>query len=1099
MIRKLLIANRGEIAVRIIRTSAEMSIETMAVASEDDSNSLHLRQAGCSQILNGRGPAAYLDTDQIVRVARDAGCDAIHPGYGFLSENADFARACVASGMLFVGPSPEQLEVLGDKAAARQLAERCGVGVPAGTKGAVSLDEARQFMVELGRPVMIKALSGGGGRGIRLVETIDQLEAAFDRCRSEALRSFGDDRVYAEQAIINARHIEVQIVGDGTGNVVHLGERDCTVQRRNQKLIEIAPSPALSRRAAEGLFEAAMRMASSIAYSNAGTFEFLVEAAESGDKPPFYFLEANPRLQVEHTVTEELWGVDLIRTQLRVAARETIADIGLDTLAPRVGYALQARINMERLAADGTPMMDGGAITVFEPATGPGIRVDSFGYRGYVTNVAFDSLLAKLIVNSGSPDFSVVVAKAQRALSEFAVHGVSTNIAFLRAILADPMLTSDSLTTRFVDLNLTTLLAAAAAFPEDTGLGSEAPAAPAQNVDETLPAARAAVRSPLTGAIVDLLIKAGQSVDAGQAIAVAEAMKMEHVVTAPCSGTIDEVRIARGATIGLDEILATIIPDGRVASALDDDRAVDLDRVRPDLAELIERQQGALDAARSDPIAKRHAKGQRTARENVAAVCDPDSFIEYGSLVVAGQRARRSIDELVRRTPADGVIVGFGTVNGDMCTARSAQTLVIAFDETVLAGTTGEMAREKMKHALSVAQNARRPVILFAEGGGGRAGDTDGKIGITGWTMDVSTYYQLGRMSGLTPLVGVVSGRCFAANAGMLACCDVIIATERANIGVGGPSMIEGGRLGQFTPEQIGPMDVQTRNGVVDILVPDEGQAAATARQYLSYFQGPLTDWACADQRLAREVVPENRLRAYDMREAIEILADTGTVLELRPKFGLEMITALIRVEGRPLGVIANNPMHVGGAIESDGADKASHFMRLCEAFGLPILMLCDTPGMMVGPEAEKTATVRKMGRMFITGANLTVPFFTIVTRKGYGIGAELMAGGWFKAPRFTVSWPTGEFGGMNIEGNVKLAHAAELEAIKDPDEKRARFEALVADMYATGRALSVATHYEIDNVIDPAESRRWIASAMMTHIPRLPGSDKVVPYVDPW
>ncbi len=1085
MIERLLIANRGEIALRIQRSAAEMGIACVVVASEDDAGSLHVLRAEACATLPGRGPVAYLDQAAIIAAARAHDCDAIHPGYGFLSENAEFAVACNDGGIIFAGPSARHLAMLGDKAAARELATQCGVQVPAGTRAGIELDDARAFMDALGKSVMVKALAGGGGRGIRRVEALADLDAAYERCRSEAKRTFGDDRVYLEQAISGARHIEVQVIGDGQGGVVHLGERDCTVQRRNQKLIEIAPAPTLDAVTRAALCQAAVAMARAIDYANAGTFEFLVAGEE------FWFLEANPRLQVEHTVTEELWGVDLVRAQLQIAAGATIGETGLDRARQRPGFAVQARINAERLDADGTPAIDGRPIAAYEPASGPGVRVDGAGYRGYAANTAFDSLVAKLIVSTREGTFAHALAKLDRALGEFTVAGVATTIPLLRALVRHLALASDALNTRFVDDNLAELLAAAEAF--------EGTVEATPQSGETFAEGLEPVRAPLTGVVIDLLVEPGAPVAAGQPLAVVEAMKMEHVLEAPCFGTVAEVRTAKGDAIQLDQLLLLLEPGEVDVQDAHKGEVFDPCAVRPNLQEVLDRQARALDPARGEAIAKRHAKGQRSARENVAALVDPGSFVEYGSLAVAAQRARRSADELAARTPADGCVVGFGTINGEHFAAEHAQSLVIAFDETVLAGTVGEMAREKMKHALESARQARRPVVLLAEGGGGRAGDTDGKVGVTGWTMDVSTYHQLGRMSGLAPLVGVTSGRCFAANAGMLACCDVIIATEGANIGVGGPSMIEGGRLGSFAPEEIGPMEVQTQNGVVDVLVADEAAAVEMAKRYLAYFQGPVADWTCADQREARSLVPENRLRAYDMRRVIALIADSDSVLELRPGFGRDILTALVRVEGRPIGVIANNPMQSGGAIEADGADKACRFMKLCEGYGLPLLFLCDTPGMMVGPEAEKTATVRKMGRMFVTGANLTVPTFTVVTRKAYGIGAELMAGGWFKAPRFVVSWPTGEFGGMNIEGNVNLAHAAELTAIVDPVARRARFDELVATMYETGRALSVATHFEIDDVIDPADTRRWIASGMVGHQQRPIGSEKRAPFVDPW
>ena len=358
---------------------------------------------------------------------------------------------------------------------------------------------------------------------------------------------------------------------------------------------------------------------------------------------------------------------------------------------------------------------------------------------------------------------------------------------------------------------------------------------------------------------------------------------------------------------------------------------------------------------------------------------------------------------------------------------------------------------------------------------------------------------SFGKLSGLVPLVGINSGRCFAGNAALLGCCDVVIATANSNIGLGGPAMIEGGGLGVFRPEEVGPMAVQVPNGVVDIAVADEAAAVRVAKQYLSYFQGSITSWECADQRVLRSIIPENRLRVYDVRRVIETLADTGSVLELRRHFGLGMVTAFIRIEGRPLGVIANNPTHLAGAIDGPAADKAARFMQLCDAFDIPLLSLCDTPGIMVGPEVENTALVRRACRMFVIGASVSVPFCTIVLRKGYGLGAQAMAGGSFKAPLFTVAWPTSEFGGMGLEGAVKLGFRKELAAVEDPEQRKQLFEYMVGRAYEHGKGLNMATHFEIDDVIDPAESRRWVMNALRSAPPVAPRTHKKRPCVDTW
>jgi acetyl-CoA carboxylase carboxyltransferase component len=586
------------------------------------------------------------------------------------------------------------------------------------------------------------------------------------------------------------------------------------------------------------------------------------------------------------------------------------------------------------------------------------------------------------------------------------------------------------------------------------------------------------VVAPIQGTLVSVDAVAGAAVTAGQQVAVMEAMKMEHVIAAGRSGTVTDVRVAPGDTVFADHVLVVIAPGEVEAEVAGDDEEVDLGAIRPDLAEVIDRHRVGLDEARPEAVARRRRTSQRTARENVADLVDDGTFVEYGALVLAAQRRRRSVDELIAKTPADGLVAGVGQVNGHLFGPTDAQCVVMSYDYTVLAGTQGGQNHRKKDRLFEIAEQSLMPVVFFTEGGGGRPGDTDG-LGVAG--LDCLAFQYFGRLSGLVPLVGVNSGRCFAGNAALLGCCDVIIATEGSNIGMGGPAMIEGGGLGIFTPEEVGPMAVQVPNGVVDVAVADEAEAVGVAKRYLSYFQGDLAGWDCADQRLLRRVVPENRLRVYDVRQVMTTLADTGSVLELRPAFGLGMVTALARFEGRPVGIVANNPTHLAGAIDSDGADKAARFMQLCDAYRLPIVFLCDTPGIMVGPEVEKTALVRHASRMFVTGANLSVPIGTIVLRKGYGLGAQAMAGGSFHAPSFTVGWPTSEFGGMGLEGAVKLGYRNELAAIDDPAERKATFDQMVDRMYQIGKGVNLASHFEIDDVIDPCDSRHWIMSMLNT------------------
>ncbi|HXQ17985.1 MAG TPA: carboxyl transferase domain-containing protein [Caulobacteraceae bacterium] len=1216
--KKLLIANRGEIAIRIARTAAEMGIATVAVFAEDDATSLHTRRTDEAVALKGSGARAYLDIAQIVGVARASGCDAVHPGYGFLSENAAFAQDCADAGVTFVGPAPATLALFGDKTAALGLASRLDIPTLPGSRGRTSLEEADAFMASLGDggAVMLKALAGGGGRGMRPVSRRADLAEAFERCASEAKAAFGDGGLYAEQLFPRARHVEVQILGEGTGAVVHLWDRECSLQRQRQKLVEIAPAVGVDDAVRSALRAAAVKMAYAAGYKGLGTIEFLVN--ENEGEPRFAFIEANPRLQVEHTVTEQVTGLDLVRLQLEIAGGATLASLGLgqqSAVPAAYGVSIQARVNLETMTADGQVRPTGGVLETYEPPSGAGVRVDGFGYAGYRTSVRYDSLLAKVIVHADS--LQTAAAKSRRALGEFHLTGTASNIPFLQALMHRLEAGETAIHTRYVEQHIGELTAEAAAEAEAAAkaavaAAAEAPAAaddlvltepvatpavevaiaaaaevaaatiaepeaeiaigaapepvaePAAEVaiapalepvaeaaaeaapepaperpvapelqrragakidaidplavlahgksnagpvtvaapapqaavlaDIVGPEGTTALRAPLQGTIVSLAAQPGDAVRAGQPVAIMESMKMEHVIVAHISGYVREFTVEAGDTVFEDHPLAFLEEADIGEAGAGEAEEVDLDYIRPDLALVLERHAKTLDAARPDAVARRRKTGQRTTRENVDDLLDPGSFVEYGALTVAARRRRHSLEELIDQTPADGLVMGLGRVNGALVGEEAARCAVMAYDYTVLAGTQGAYNHAKMDRVIELAERWMLPTVFFCEGGGGRPGDTEGGGG--GGTRGFETW---GKMSALAPTVGITSGRCFAGNASVLGCCDVIIATKGSNIGMGGPAMIEGGGLGVFRPEDIGPVEVQEPNGVIDILVEDEAAAVAVTKQYLSYFQGPVQGWSCADQRQLRRVIPENRLRVYDIRELIQTLADEGSVLEIRPKFGTTMITALIRIEGRPMGVIANNPKVLGGAIDSDGSDKAARFMQICEAYDVPILSLSDTPGMMVGPEIEKTALVRHCSRLFIIGANLTVPLLSVFLRKSYGLGALAMTGGSYQKSAFAVAWPTGEFGGMGLEGSVKLGYRNELAAIADPAERRAKFDQMVAQAYESGKALNRATSFFIDDVIDPADTRRWIMGALNSLPPTPKRTGKKLRWIDAW
>lgn len=1085
-IQSLLIANRGEIAIRIARAAAELGIRSVAVYAEDDDQSLHLRKTDLAVPLVGRGAAAYLDATQLVKVALENGCDAVHPGYGFLSENADFARQCEAVGIRFIGPSAEALELFGDKARARELAARCGLPLATGSNHATTQEEAGALL-ESG-PIMLKALAGGGGRGMRAVRDKAELAQAFERCQSEARAAFGNGDLYVERLIENARHIEVQVLGDGE-QVTHLWERDCSLQRRHQKVVEIAPAPDLDVDLRQRILDAALTLATAVGYRGIGTFEFLVDAARGN----FVFMEANPRVQVEHCITEAITGIDLVQAQIRLAAGASLAELGLLAPIASRGFAVQLRINLESMQADGSARPAGGLISAFDPPSGPGIRVDGYGYAGYATNPSYDSLLAKLIVQGD--DLPAALRRAYRALCEFRLEGVTSNIHFLQNLLRRAEL-ANGVDTRFIEREIGQLLAPQQAAHPHLFVSGANTASNGQTGQPDAPAGCVPLNAPSQGVLVSLDVQVGDAVAAGQAVAVLEAMKMEFVVKAVQGGIVRALAVAPGDSLFEGAPLLFLEPAEVVGDAVLSEESLDLAHIRADLAEVLERHAVTTDERRPQAVARRRKTGQRTTRENLDDLLDAGSFIEYGALALAAQRRRRSLEELIEQSPADGLVAGIGTVNATRFGSEAARCMTIAYDYTVFAGTQGVMNHKKTDRMLGLAEQWRLPLVLFAEGGGGRPGDSD-FVGVAG--LDCHTFVGMARLSGLVPLVGVVSGRCFAGNAALLGCCDVIIATKNASIGMAGPAMIEGGGLGSFAPEEVGPSSVQGPNGVIDVLVEDEAEAVRVARQYLSYFQGDLVDWQCADQRLLRQAIPENRLRVYDVRALIETLADQDSVLELRRPFAPGLITAFIRIEGKAFGLLANNPMHLGGAIDAQAGDKAARFMQLCDAFDIPMLSLCDTPGFMVGPESEKQATVRHVSRMFVAAAGLSVPYFTVVLRKGYGLGAQAMAAGSFHSPIFTIAWPSGEFGAMGLEGAVRLGYAKELAAVEDPTERQLLFDKMVAKAYQNGKAINMTSFLEIDAVIDPQETRSWLLRGLNAAPRPAPRSGKKRPFVDTW
>ncbi len=1117
MFRRLLIANRGEIAIRLARAAADLGVATVAVFAADDAASPSVRAADEARPLGKIGPAAYLDIEALIAVAREAGCDAVHPGYGFLSESAAFARACDDAGLAFVGPSPEALALLGDKASARALAEREGLPVLPGTPAGATAEAMAAFLTRLpaGAAIMIKAVAGGGGIGMRLARTADDIAAAHAAAARAAEAAFGEGALYAEQALEGARHIEVQIAADRVG-VLALGDRDCSLQRRRQKIVEIAPAPNLAQPLRSRLWDAAASLAAAARYRNLGTIEFLL--APDGER--FFFLEANPRLQVEHTVTEEATGLDLVQLQLRLAAGESLGALGLTRAPPPLATAVQARVILERLDADGRVVAAGGRLTAYEPPSGPGVRVDGAGAVGLDVPPAYDPLIAKVIARG--PDLRAAMGRLERALGEFRLEGAANNLALLRAVLAERAVREGRADTAFVEAHLPRLIARAAELHGTSRSASEGGGSPrsgetgrqgrGESPDGQTDAfhqppqpgasrhplqegrdGSVVIVAPLRGTLARYEAAEGDTVRAGQVVAIVEAVKMEHEALAPATSRIGRLLATPGAVVDPGDILALLEPIATEDAAPDPPAAVDPDHIRPDLAQSLARWNALMDEARPDAVARRRARGQRTARENLADLLDPGSFVEFGAFALAAQRRRRSPEELAAISPADGLVCGLGRVNGEVFPPERSRCAALAYDFTVLAGTQGHMNHLKTDRLLCLVAEQKLPVVWFVEGGGGRPGDTDG-VAASG--LATPSFASFARLAGEVPKIAIASGRCFAGNAAFAGMSEILIATTGCNLGMGGPAMIEGGGLGTYAPEDIGPMAVQTANGVVDLLADDEADATRLAKQALGYFQGSLAEWTCGDQRLLRLAAPESRVRVYDVRAAIRLIADQETYLELRPAFASGLITGFIRLEGRPMGLIANDPKHLGGAIDADGADKGARFLQLCDAFDLPVLSLIDTPGFMVGPASEAAAAVRKTSRLFLNAARLGTPLIAVVLRKAYGLGAQAMAGGSTLSATAIAAWPTGEFGGMGLEGAVRLAYRRELDAEADPAARQALFDKRLAALQAAGKADNVAAMLEIDAVIDPAETRRWVAEALRACGERRPRRPR---FVDAW
>jgi len=1118
--KRVLIANRGEIAIRIARASSALGIESVGVHAAADAMALHVRMTTLAHEI-GRHAAdasdpvrAYLDADALVALARTSGCDCVHPGYGFLSENAAFAQRCADAGVRFVGPRPETLALFGDKVASRAFAQAAGVPVVPGSERALAtVGEATALAKTLGYPVMLKAAAGGGGRGMRAVARAEDMAEAFARCQGEAQAAFGDGAVFLEKLVARPRHVEVQVLGDAHGSVVHLWERDCSVQLRNQKVVEVAPAPALDAALRERILADALALARAARYENAGTVEFLV-CPETGEH---FFIECNPRIQVEHTVTEEVTGVDLVEAQFRIAAGATLASIGLAAPPASRGFAIQARV-----VAQGT-----GTFTAYREPSGPGVRVDACGYLGLAPPPQFDPLFAKLVCRSNSSgSFESAVDRTLRALDEFQVAGVPTNREQLRAILEHPEFRAANARTsllaeapelahprprpagddaqhalRFLDQQAAALMKGAPA--------AAAVAAPARAPLEVA-AGHEGVASPMAGSVVDAGVALGAHVNAGDTLLVVTAMKMETAVTAPCAGTVTDVQaLAAGDAVGAGEILVVIRPGPA------DETAAAAARARSGWAPLLA-EVAALHAiaharfapGSKDPgVVRQRNRGKLTCRERIALLLDDGSFREVGSL--AGFASYDDDGRVADFTPANHV-GGWGLIEG-----RTA--IVCADDFTSRGGHADGAIGQKSRYLDQLSLELRAPSIRLLDGssGGGsvaamvpaqsKSGESAaqeshgaikaGRPRVTGGGgsflpahLGSTTYAeQLSMVPVVNVLLGSVVG--IGAAKAVLGHFSVMV-RDVAQLFVAGPPVVSHAMGYEVTKEDLGGWHIHCTNGSVDNLAETEQEAVAMTRRFLSYLPASVyeappvrapdpSDPADRRDEELFTIIPRKRTTTFDIRRTIRLIADRDSFFEIGALWGTDQVVGFIRMNGHPMGVIASDSRHVnGGALTADGCDKLRRHLDVCDLFHLPVLNLVDNPGFAVGIEHEIRSTIRKGGEWMIAFAQMNVPMFTVILRRSFGVAGNNYATPSAR-PSVRVVWPAADVGGIPPEGGIEAAYKRQLAEAADPAALRAEINARIESARGPVGPLN---RFQMEEMIDPRDTRRlvceWVGNA---------------------
>ena len=1110
--KRVLIANRGEIAIRIAKAASALGIESVGVHAAVDAWSLHTRVVTEARQLGSDGGnpvGAYLDAGALIDIARETGCDCVHPGYGFLAENAPFAELCEVNGLAFIGPGADALALFGDKVRARELAASLDIPVvPGGGAAVTTWNEAADAAGKVGYPVMLKAAAGGGGRGMRAVSSSDEMRGAFDRCQGEAAAAFGDPSLFVEKLIPRPRHIEVQILADSQGNVVHLFERDCSVQLRNQKLIEVAPAPNLDDAVRARLHADAVKLAGAADYLNAGTVEFLV-APETGEH---YFIECNPRIQVEHTVTEQITGFDLVEAQFRTAAGASLDSLGMggqSAIAVPRCYSIQARVN-----AAGA-----GTISAYKEPSGPGVRVDAAGYLGYAPPPQFDPLLAKVICTSNAgASFAAAVERTRRTLDEFHITGLGTNIPMLRAILEHPeMSRGDARTTLLADHpNLLTagpeavhngtlaLLEQQAPGPSPgTAAGIRAPGIPPPQPDLAVPDGDLPVACAMSGTVLEVQAEPGDSVTAGQTLLVISAMKMESEVTAPCPGTLSTAQALQpGDSVAAGQVVMAISPAERDRGA---ETATSNENtwapLMKEVAEIKRLAEERLQPGSRDPgVVRQRSRGKLTCRERIDLLLDEGSFQEVGS--VTGFPSHDEEGNIAAFTPSNHV-GGWGRIEG-----RPA--VLCADDFTSRGGHSDGAIGAKSTYLDRLSLEMRMPSIRLLDGssGGGsvasmvpqqkrsgesRAKESEGAIkagrprvagtggsflpGHQGGTLFTE---QLATVPVVNMLLGSVVG--LGAAKAVLGHFSVMV-RDIAQLFVAGPPVVSHAMGYEITKEELGGWHIHCANGSVDNPADTEEEAALITRRFLSYLPSntyeppPVAPPGADDPPDRREeelftLVPRKRTTTFDIRRAIDLIADKGSFFEIGPLWGTDQVTGFIRMDGIPMGVVASDSRHVnGGALTADGCSKVTRHLDLCDLFHLPILNLVDNPGFAVGLEHEIAGTIRRGGEWMIAFAQVAVPIFTVIVRRSFGV-----AGNNFATPRsrpsMRVAWPAADVGGIPPEGGIEAAYKRQLAEAEDPKALR---EELMARIESARGPLGPLSKFQMEEMIDPRDTRRLV------------------------